>query len=162
MCNSLNEIFCSIRLNQNKVIGFWEDVSPLLEDDEFRHFYRMNADTLRALIAFLNPERRSYQGGREQISPAKMVTITVAFLGSQMPCKQISTMFGISEGCLMKITEYVMDLLAKKSHLVIKWPSKDEYEDIAAEFNKRRIWYFLIIKFNTFIKCNSMNNSNSF
>ena len=160
MCNSLIEIFCSIRLNRNKVIGFWEDVSPLLEDDEFRRFYRMNADTLRALIAFLNPERRSYQGGREQISPAKMVAITVAFLGSQIPCKQMSKMFGISEGCFMKITEYVMDLLSAKSHLVIKWPSKDEYEDIAAEFNKRRIRYFLIIKLQKFIKCNSMNNSN--
>ena len=117
-------------------------MSPLLEDDEFRRFYRMNADTLRALIAFLNPERRSYQGGRVQISPAKMVAISVAFLGSQMPCKQMSQMFGISEGCFMKITEYIMELLVKKSHLVIKWPSKDEYEDIAAEFNKRRIRYF--------------------
>ena len=60
-------------------------MSPLLKDDEFRCFYQMNADTLRALIAFLNPERRSYQGGRVQISPAKMVAISVAFLGSQMP-----------------------------------------------------------------------------
>ena len=51
----------------------------------------------------------------------------------------MSQMFGISEGCLIKITEYIMDLLVKKSHLVIKWPSKDEYEEIAAEFNKRRI-----------------------
>ena len=139
MRSILLEFFCSSRLKRNKVIGFWEDVAPLLEDDEFRRFYRMNADTLRALIGFINPQRRSYQGGREQISPAKMVAITVAFIGSQMPCKQMSQMFRISEGCLIKITEYIMDLLVKKSHLVIKWPSKDEYEEIAAEFNKRRI-----------------------
>ena len=103
----------------------------------------MNSDTLRALINFLKPEQRSYQGGREQVSPAKMVAITVAFLGCQMPCKQLVSLFGLAEGCLLKITEYIMTILCDKSKLIIKWPSKDEYLEIAAEFNKRRIQYII-------------------
>ena len=137
---NFNSIHCfySVRLNRTKVMGFWEDLSCELEDDEFRRFYRMNKQTLRALTGFLKPVTRVYQGGREQVSPSKMVAITVAFLGSQMPCKQMSSMFGMSEGCFLKVTEYVMQLLTDKSHLIIKWPNKD-YPEIAAEFNKRRI-----------------------
>ena len=43
-------------------------------------------------------------------------------------------MFGLSEGCLIKVTEYIMDLLVEKSKVLIKWPSKDEYAEIAAAF----------------------------
>ena len=39
----------SIRLNRDKVTGFWEQLAPQLEDDEFQRFFRMNSDTLRAL-----------------------------------------------------------------------------------------------------------------
>ena len=135
--------FCySIRLQRGKVAGFWEQLAPQLEDDEFRRFFRMNKSTLRALTAFLNPERRCYKGGRVQVNPAKMVAATVAYLGCQMPSKQLGKMFGLSEGCLLKVTEYIMELLVNKSKLVIKWPNKEQYEDIASEFNKRRIRYF--------------------
>ena len=99
----------------------------------------MNADTLRALTSFLKPRWRLYQGGREQVSPSKMVAVTVAYLGSQMPCKQLGKLFGLSEGCLLKVTEDVMDVIVGKSKLIIKWPSKEDYADIAAEFNKRNI-----------------------
>ena len=99
----------------------------------------MNKNTLRALTSFLEPERRLYQGGREQVFPSKMVAMTTAFLGSQLACKQLSSMFGISEGCFLKVTEYIMQLLTDKSKFIIKWPNKDEYPAIAAEFNKRRI-----------------------
>ena len=131
--------FFSIKLKRSKVVGFWEDLCPQLEDDEFRRFFRMNKGTLRALTSFLEPERRVYQGGREQVFPSKMVAMTTAFLGSQLPCKQLGSMFGVSEGCFLKVTEYVMHLITNKSNLVIKWPNKDEYPAIAAEFNKRRI-----------------------
>ena len=116
-----------------------------LEDDEFRHFFRMNRDTLRALTNFLKPVMRTYQGGCEQVLPAKMVAVTTCFLGTQMPCKQLSNMFGMSEGCFIKVTDYIVDLICKKSHLIIKWPNKEDYEGIAREFNKRRIRYKLYI-----------------
>ena len=110
-----------------------------LEDDVFRRFFRMNRQTLQALTSFLKPVTRVYQGGREHINPSKMVVVTVCFLGSQMPFKQLSNMFGMSEGCLIKVTDYIMQLIAEKSHLIIKWPNKADYEHIAAEFNKSRI-----------------------
>ena len=129
----------SIRLNREKVAGFWEQLAPQLEDDEFQRFFRMNTDTLRALTGFLSPQQRLYQGGRQQVCPSKMVAVTVAYLGCQMPCKQLGKMFGLSEGCLIKVTEYIMELLVEKSKVLMKWPSKDEYAEIAAAFNKRRI-----------------------
>ena len=126
-------------MKRNKIAGFWEDVSPSLEDDEFRRFFRIHKDTLRSLTNFLNPERRLYRGGHEKISPAQMVAVTVSFLGSQSPDKQLSNLFGMTESCFVKVIEYILELLTEKSKQVIKWPSKDQYETIANEFNKRRI-----------------------
>ena len=99
----------------------------------------MNKETLRSLTNYLRPTRRSYQGGREQIGPAKMVAVAVAFLGSQSPCKQLSNMFGMTESCFVKVSEYIMKLVTDNSQHIIKWPSKDQYAEIAQEFNKRRI-----------------------
>ena len=99
----------------------------------------MNADTLRSLCNFLKPVQREYQGGRGQVAPSKMVAITLAFLGSQMPCRQLSKMFGITESCFLRVSDYVMDLLCDNSSRIIKWPNKEEYASIAQEFNKRRI-----------------------
>ena len=99
----------------------------------------MHKDTLRSLTNFLNPERRQYRGGHEKISPAKMVAVTLSFLGSQSPGKQLSNLFGMTESCFVKVIKYILELLTEKSKQVIKWPSKDQYETIANEFNKRRI-----------------------
>ena len=99
----------------------------------------MNKDTLRSLTNFLNPTTRDYPGGRQQIGPAKMVAVAVSFLGSQSPCKQLSNVFGMTESCFATVTEYILQLLTQKSKHVIKWPTKDQYVAISAEFNKRRI-----------------------
>ena len=127
-------------MNRNKMIGFWEEVAPTLEDDEFRRYFRMNKQTLLSLCDYLNPKRRCYQGGREQVNGRKAVAMIVCFLGCQMPFKQLSGFFGISERCLIEVTNQVMALLVDKSKLLIKWPDKEDFPDIAAEFNKKRYW----------------------
>ena len=130
-------------MTRKKVIGFWEDVAPTLENDEFGRYFRMNKETLMSLCNFLQPKQRLYQGGREQVSPRKCVAVTVCFLGCQLPFKQLSGFFGISEGCLINVTNYVMKLLCNKSSSIIKWPSKDDFPAISAEFNKKRFRYLL-------------------
>ena len=139
MCNVFGCLTSSIQITRNKVVAFSEDVTPNMEDDEFRRFFRMNKETLRSLTNFLNPARRSYQGGRQQIGPAKMVAVAVLFLGSQCPCKQLSNMLGMTESCFVRVTEYILQILTEKSSHVIKWPSKEQYTAISNEFNKRRI-----------------------
>ena len=97
----------------------------------------MNATTLSSLCQFLKAKRRSYQGGREEFSASKAVAMTVAFLGSQLPYKQLSVFFGVSEYGFITSTLYVMKLLKDKSSVIIKWPEKKDYPDIAAEFNSK-------------------------
>ena len=116
--------------------NFW-DYSNELEDDNFRRFYRMEKGTFRALVSYLNPKTRQYQGGREQVPLHKMVGMTLCFLGCKMPYWQLSVMFGVSEECFIRLTDYVMQLLMSKSKEVIKWPSKDEYKHIASKFNQK-------------------------
>ena len=52
-------------MNRIKMIGFWEDTAPSLEDDEFRRYFRMNKEMLKSLFLFLKPKKRTYQGGCE-------------------------------------------------------------------------------------------------
>ena len=118
--------------------NFWEKYSTELEDDDFRRFYRMEKGTFRALATYLNPKIRSYQGGRQQVPPHKMVGMTLCFLGCKLPYWQLSVMFGVSEECFIRITDYVMELLMGKSKEIIKWPSNDEYRYIASQFNRKR------------------------
>ena len=99
----------------------------------------MHKETLWSLTNVLEPEWRNYQGHQDQISPAKMVAMTVCFLGSQSHGKQLSNMFGLTESCFVRVIEYILEPITEKSKLVIKWPNKDKYQEIANDFNKRRI-----------------------
>ena len=127
---------CSIRLDRVKMKDFWEEYSNELEDDEFRRYYRMDKSTFMALTSFINPQKRQYQGGRIQVRPHKMVAMTLFFLGSKLPFWQMSGLFGVSEECFIRITDYVMALLVAKIKEIIKWPSKDEYAHISSKFNR--------------------------
>ena len=102
----------------------------------------MNTTTLKSLCQFLKPKRRIYQGGMEEIAPAKAVTMTLAFLRSQLLCKQMSGFFGVSEVAFIHTTEYIMQLMQSKSPLVIKWPEKKDYPEISADFNNKRFRCF--------------------
>ena len=117
---------------------FWEEYSHNLEDDEFRRYYRMEKNTFRALTAFLNPQIRRYQGGRKQVSTFKMVGMTLCYLGCNLPYWQLSGVFGVSEECFIRITDYIMELLMSKSGEIIKWPKKEDYNRIASQFNRKR------------------------
>ena len=107
-----------------------------MEDDDFRRYFRMNKDTFRSLVIFLRPARRLYQGGCEQVGQAKSVAMTLCYLGTRLPFKQLSTIFGVSEECFIRTTDQIMTVMNEKSKQLIKWPAKDEYPGIAAEFDK--------------------------
>ena len=98
----------------------------------------MDKGTFRALTAYLNPKTRNYQGGRVQVRPHKMVAMTLCYLGSKLPYKQLSGIFGVCEECYIRTTNHVLELLVGKSKEIIKWPSKEKYREITDEFNQNR------------------------
>ena len=106
-----------------------------------RHFnFRMHPDTLRALVQFLNPKRRGYRGGCKQMTNSKMVAMTLNYLGSLTTVRQLARQYGVMTDCFIRYTEKVMRLLMENCHKVIKWPERDEYAMIAANFDKSRVW----------------------
>ena len=109
-----------------------------LADDEFCRFYHMERTTLASLTSFLNPQVRVYQGGRVQLRPHKIGGMTLFYLGSRLPYLQLATLFGVSEECFIRSTTYIMDLLNQKCKDVIKWPQKEDYENISGDFNKTK------------------------
>ena len=98
----------------------------------------MDRSTLRALKCFLNPVTRIYQGGRTQIKPFNMVGMTLFFLCSQMPYHQMAGVFGVSEECFIRSTNYIISLLNDKCKEIIKWPRKGDYRRVADDFNQNK------------------------
>ena len=96
----------------------------------------MDRATFEALKMFLNPTVQTYQGGREQVTPHKILGMTLFFLGSRLPYFQLSRIFGVSSECFIRSTNYIMDLLNQKCPEVIKWPHKDDYQAIVERFNE--------------------------
>ena len=96
----------------------------------------MHPDTLRALVRFINPKRRDYRGGRQQMANSKMVVMTLNYLGLLTTVRQLARQYGITTDCFIQCTERVMRLLMANCHKVIKWPERDEYAMIADNFNK--------------------------
>ena len=96
----------------------------------------MDRATFEALKTFLNPSVCMYQGGREQISPHKMLGMTLFFLGLKLPYFQMSGIFGVSSECFIWNTNYIIQLLNEKCPDVIKWPHKEDYKKIAENFNE--------------------------
>ena len=112
----------SIRIEQLKPRDFWEVYSIQIGDDDFRWYYRMDRATFEVLKTFLNPTMHSYQGGREQVAPHKMLGMTLFFLRSKLPYFQLAGIFGVSTECFIRSTNYIIQLLNDKCHDVIKWP----------------------------------------
>ena len=100
----------------------------------------MHPDTLRACVRFLNPKRRGNKGGHKQMTNSKMVAMTLNYLRSQTTVRQLATQYGIITDCFIQCMEKVMKLLMKNCHKVIKWPKRDEYTTIAANFDKSQVW----------------------
>ena len=100
---------------------------------------RMMRESIRSLTKFLAPKRRIYQGGRKQVDAEKMVAMTCCYLGCQLPYKQLAGIFGVTEGCFIKCTNYIMTLLKEKVPEIIKWPNKEDYPAVVAEFNKGKM-----------------------
>ena len=90
----------------------------------------MDRATFEALKTFLNPAVHTYQGGREQVCPHKMLGMTLFFLGSKLPYFQLSAIFGVSFECFIWSTNYIIKLLNKKCPDLIKWPRKEDYKKI--------------------------------
>ena len=77
----------------------------------FQKVFPYKCNNVKSFCQFLKAKRRCYQGGKEEIAPAKAVAMTLPFIGSQLPCKQMSGFFGVSEAAFIHTTEYIMKLL---------------------------------------------------
>ena len=136
LCKKCLLLAFSIRIERLKPKDFWEVYSAEITDDDFRQYYRMDRGTFEALKMFLNPSVHMYQGGRKQISPHKMLGMTLFFLSLKLPYFQMSGIFGMSSECFIWSTNYIIQLLNKKCPDVIKWPQKEDYKKISENFNE--------------------------
>ena len=124
---------------------FWEDLTPTLEDEDFRHYFWINKQTLLSLCNFLNPKCRWYF---EMLWTSNCNKICwgqcFCFSGCQLPFKQLIGFFRLLEGCLMRHKLHNAVTIRKvESFNKMTW--KEDFPAIAEEFNKEQFWYFIWI-----------------
>ena len=78
--------------------------------------------------------------------------MTLNFLGSQMTISQLARQFGVTTNAFIQNTERVMQVMMDKARYVIKWPNREDYDDIAAKFNKPSVRYMYM--YQEIPKCN--------
>ena len=105
----------------------------------------MNSDTFRALLRFLNPPKCDYKGGQIQVASSKMLAMTLNFLGSQTTIRQLARQFGVTTNAFIQNMERVIQVMMEIVKYVIKWPNREDYDEIASKFNKPSVRYISIM-----------------
>ena len=103
----------------------------------------MNFQTFWTLLKFVKPHHREYKGGWNQISVLKMLGMMLSYLGSQTTIRHLAIQFSVMTDGFIQSAEVIMKVLMDMAGSIIKWPNKDEYENIAEHFNKRCVRYFV-------------------
>ena len=96
----------------------------------------MNRETYDRLVEFVGLQWPVSLGGRPPVSPRKMVAMTLVYLGSGVTSIQLSMEFNVTEDTFLRATQNVMEILRQKASLVIKWPTRAQYPQIAASFDQ--------------------------
>ena len=99
----------------------------------------MNFQTFRTLLKFVKPWQREYKGGCNQTTVLKMLGMTLCYLGSQTTIRHLAIQFGVMTDAFIQATESIMKVSMDMADSIIKWPNKDEYHNIAEQFNKWRV-----------------------
>ena len=95
----------------------------------------MKMETLVALTSYLDIDVRKGSGGAPQTDAAKMVAMTISFLGCATGYQQMSVLFGVTEDIFIRCTEKVIAKLIEKSEKLIQFPNKDELHNAAKDFD---------------------------
>ena len=74
--------------------------------------------------------------GYDITSPEKAAAMTLFCFGSQLPYYQAAIIFGVSEFCLLKMMDIVIEGLFDLGNHLISWPKPEKYDDLVHDFDR--------------------------
>lgn len=92
--------------------------------------YRFLVDIFKTLY---NP---THQGGRIPIPTETLLILILWYLGNQTTFREISELFGISEGQVHTCVQLGIKILCSESPKFIKWPSLAEIPELETKFKE--------------------------
>lgn len=114
--------------------------------DTFKCFFKMSSETFEVLchhLAQCRPfTKRTYPGGREQLSVDKKVLLAVRYFASQETVNQLADRFGVTVDSVLKARRQTCRGLISLANTFIKWPSRYERQVIAESFNSHGAYSF--------------------
>nr|XP_032812966.1 putative nuclease HARBI1 [Petromyzon marinus] len=125
------------------IIQSTEELIPQVSPDVFRHHFHVSRQTFDVLASQLArcPEfpTEPYHGGRPPIPLTKVLLVALWTLATPECLRTIGERFGIPRSsvltCLRRVCAATINNLMR-DYLV--WPSPDEFEGIAAEFERQK------------------------
>lgn len=98
---------------------------------------RVTKKTFRFLLdIFKNYYNPEHLGGREPVPTDTLLLLTLWYLGNQTTYREISELFGLSEGQVHICVQQGIKILCTVAPQFIKWPSLDQIPEVETKFKE--------------------------
>ncbi|XP_021355874.1 protein ANTAGONIST OF LIKE HETEROCHROMATIN PROTEIN 1-like [Mizuhopecten yessoensis] len=127
------------RCDKMKVFGYYEEVVPLYQIDNFKTFFRVERHTFEFLCQQIG-EKLQYNnhGGRISISPEKQLCITLWYMGSQSNIHDIADRFGVTDFSVLRCRDRVCKVFLSRKSQIIRRPRRDQLEEMSQNFESKK------------------------
>ena len=104
-------------------------------EPEFFSHARMKRETFEAVLKIVSPHyREEHLGGRVPMSCRDALLISLKYLGSGAPLKEIAAQFGVRAATVYTCTSKVIEVLTSYGGDYVKWPSSEDLPTFEKEF----------------------------
>ena len=114
-----------------KSLNWSETIINQLSPHRFRHFFRMNSDSVYFILSKIENHVVFYNNSRNpQVESLKQLLVALRRLacegGTDAAVLSVSQMFGIGEGTVTLYTKRVVKALSQLQNQVVTWPTIEE------------------------------------
>uniref|UniRef100_A0A8D8TQD9 Nuclease HARBI1 n=1 Tax=Cacopsylla melanoneura TaxID=428564 RepID=A0A8D8TQD9_9HEMI len=107
-------------------------------DSDYFNLFRMTRRSFAILLNLLvvhGDYRTDWTKGKEPVNPEKMLQIFLRHMGSKEGIREISDRFNVAISTVFQIRRRSIKAVLNLLPLLIKWPSRNDFEIIEQEFN---------------------------
>ncbi|XP_033759538.1 putative nuclease HARBI1 [Pecten maximus] len=126
--------------DKSRIRGYTEDVVPFYTVDSFRRMFRIDIETYKILLGYMEGCPSFYPAGhgrREPISIYRQLLVTLWYVGGTDSITKIADRFGMSESSVISCRNNIFSELINMTDSFIRWPSIQEMADESQEFERR-------------------------
>ncbi|XP_034944927.1 putative nuclease HARBI1 [Chelonus insularis] len=120
-----------------RVLGYVENIVPLMSDDTFKSHFRVKRSTVNYLINLLGPDLRNDNMGRDSIPVYKQVLLVLWTMATPDSYRSVCDRFDVGKGTAWRAVWKFVSALYKYLPTFITWPTQAEAARTASYIENR-------------------------